>query len=179
LLTEPPAPQRPSLSGTQRFWVTARASSFGAAGLFLLLLTSFIPVPYLALGVIPGFLAVFLATGRRAVHAAGQLTSPQPYPSAGEIGWTAGFWTGVHGGNMAMLIAAAGFIMDDFGQDAVRQLTPEQLSLAAAFGFDQMSLALAARVVGAFLIYGLIGSLIAALVAAVGGMTSVIPSTKN
>jgi hypothetical protein len=80
---------------------------------------------------------------------------------------------------MAMLIAAAGFIMDDFGQDAVRQLTPEQLSLAAAFGFDQMSLALVARVVGAFLIYGLIGSLIAALVAAVGGMTSVIPSTKN
>jgi len=177
-LAEQPAPQRPGLSRTRRFLVTARASSFGAAGLFPLLLTSLSPGP-MALWVIPSFLAVFLATGILAVRIAGPVTSPHPYQSAGEIGWTAGFWTGVHGGNMAMLIAAAGFVMHDFGQNVVRHLTPGHLATAAAFGLDEMVLALTARVGGAFLIYGLIGSLIAALVGTVGGMLAVVPSTKN
>lgn len=92
----------------------------------------------------------------------------------------AGFWTGVHGGNMAMMMAASGIYMNDFGQNVVNQLTVEQLKSLAAYGFDQSLLALTARVFGALCVYGIIGGLIAALFGTIGGMLYLaLTTTEN
>lgn len=84
-----------------------------------------------------------------------------------------GFRTGVHSGNIAMMMAAAGIYINDFGQNVVRQLMAEQLESLAAYGFDPNMIALAARVFGALCVYGVIGALIAALFGAIGGMLSI------
>jgi hypothetical protein len=67
-------------------------------------------------------------------------------------------------------MAATGIYMNDFGQNVVNQLTVEQLKSLAAYGLDQNMLALTARVLGALCVYGIIGSLIAALFGTIGGM---------
>lgn len=155
-------------TGLSAFTASIKASLVGAVGMFILFLAGLIPFEFLALLVIPGFIVLFLSVGMLASIFAENVV--KDYRQAGEVGWMAGFWTGVHGGNMAMMMAATGIYMNDFGQNVVNQLTVEQLESFAIYGFDQSMLALTARVLGALCVYGVIGGLIAALFGTIGGM---------
>lgn len=165
-------------TGLSAFTASIKASLVGAVGMFILFLTGLIPFEFLALLVIPGFIVLFLSVGMLGGIFAENVV--KDYRQAGEVGWMAGFWTGVHGGNMAMMMAATGIYMNDFGQNVVNQLTVEQLKSLAAYGFDQSLLALTARVFGALCVYGIIGGLIAALFGTIGGMLYLaLTTTEN
>ena len=145
-----------------------KASLVGGFGILLLMLISLIPFQFLAFLVIPGFLVVWLATGMLAgIFAGDHLENSQ---QGGKVGWMAGFWAGVYGGIIAMILAAFGVFMVNFGQGVVSQFSPEQLTSLASYGFSPNIIALAGRVFGALTIYGIIGALIAGLFSSIGGM---------
>ena len=87
----------------------------------------------------------------------------------GQAGWMAGFWAGIMGGLGAMFMAGQGLLLVDFGQNVVSQIEPELLHALAAY-VTPATLALAARVFGALLVYGLVGALVTALLGTIGGM---------
>ncbi|MEW5958049.1 MAG: hypothetical protein AB1801_10020 [Chloroflexota bacterium] len=145
-----------------------KASLIGGVGILLLMLISLIPFQFLACLVIPGFLVVWLMTGMMAGIFAGE--NIQNSQQGGKVGWMAGFWAGVYGGIIAMIMAAFGVVMVNFGQGIVGQFTPEQLAGLANMGLNPEIVALAGRVFGALLIYGVFGSLISGLFSSIGGM---------
>ena len=150
-----------------------KASVVGGFGLLILMLISLIPPPEnlpfvsLAFLVIPGFLVVCLATGLLAGIFSGDKVSNSQ--QGGKVGWMAGFWAGIMGGLGAMFMAGQGLLLVDFGQNVVSQIEPELLHAAAAY-VTPATLALAARVFGALLVYGLVGALVTALLGTIGGM---------
>ncbi len=151
-----------------------KASLVGGVGLLLLMLISLIPppenIPFLSLAYLvwPGFLVVCLATGLLASILAGD--SIRTSYQGGKVGWMAGFWAGVYGGIGAMFMAAIGVFMVNFGQGVVNQFTPEQLAGWNSYGLTADTISLAGRVFGALIVYGVIGSLICALLSSIGGM---------
>jgi hypothetical protein len=145
-----------------------KAGLVGGFGLFLLMLISLVPFEFLACLVIPGFLVVWLTTGLLAGIFAGD--NVQNSHQGGKVGWMAGFWAGVIGGIVAMAMAAFGAIMGDFGQNVVNQFTPDQLTGLVNYGLTSEVIALAGRVSGALLVYGVIGSLVSGLFSSIGGM---------
>jgi hypothetical protein len=145
-----------------------KAGLIGGFGILLLLMISLVPFEFLACLVIPGFLVVWLTTGLLAGIFAGD--SVQNSHQGGKVGWMAGFWAGVIGGIVAMAMAAFGVIMGDFGQNVVSQFSPDQLTGLANFGLTPQIVALAGRVSGALIIYGVIGSLVSGLFSSIGGM---------
>jgi hypothetical protein len=151
-----------------------KASLVGGFGILILMLIGLIPppenIPFLSLAylVIPGFLVVCLATGLLAgIFAGDKVKNSQ---QGGTVGWMAGFWAGVFGGLIAMFMAAMGVLLSNFGQGVVSQFTPEQLESLVAYGLTPGTIALAGRVFGALVIYGVIGSLICGLFSSIGGM---------
>jgi hypothetical protein len=142
-----------------------KASVVGGIGILLLMLIGLIPIWYLAFLVIPGFLVVWFSTGLLAGVLAGDLVKNSH--QGGKVGWLAGFWAGVFGGLIAMMLAAGGAIMTDFGQSIVNQFTLEEL---AAYGLTPNTVALMGRVFGALIIYGVMGSLVSGLFSSLGGM---------
>ena len=88
----------------------------------------------------------------------------------GKAGWLAGFWAGIIGGVVAMFLAAFGLLMEGFGVGIVNQISPEGLATLAGYGLSAEAIALAGRVVGALIVYGLIGSLVSGLLSSIGGM---------
>lgn len=152
-----------------------KASLIGGFGILLLMLISLIPFQFLACLVIPGFLVVWLTTGMMAGIFAGDAVDNSQ--QGGKVGWMAGFWAGVYGGIVAMVMAVFGILMANFGQGVVAQFTPEQLTTLAGFGFNAEVIALAGRVFGALIIYGVIGSLVAGLFSSIGGM--IYPKLSN
>jgi hypothetical protein len=150
-----------------------RASKFGGLGLVVLMLTLFIPWPanmpglaMLAQWVI-AFVVISLATGLLAVMLAGEtITTMQ---QAGEISWVAGFWAGILGGIFAMFLAAHGVLLQSFGQGVARNIYPLCLS-GWQFVFSPEVIALIGRVIGAFMVYGLISALVMAIISTIGGM---------
>ena len=159
--------QRKSQSGS--FLASSlKASLIGGFGILLLMLISLIPFQFLACLVIPGFLVVWLATGMMAGIFAGD--NIQNSQQGGKVGWMAGFWAGVYGGIIAMIMAAFGVVMANFGQGVVSQFTPEQLTGFANIGLTPEVIAMTGRVFGALLVYGVIGSLISGLFSSIGGM---------
>jgi len=151
-----------------------KASLIGGFGIFVLMLIGLIPPPEnlpfvsLAFLVIPGYIVVCLATGLLAGIFAGDKV--QNSQQGGKVGWMAGFWAGVFGGVLAMFLAAIGVLLENFGAGIVSQVSPETLTQLSGYGFSAGSIALAGRVFGALIIYGLIGSLVSGLIASVGGM---------
>ena len=144
-----------------------KASLVGGFGILLLMLISLIPFQFLAILVIPGFLVVWLCTGMLASIIAGDnVTNSQ---QGGKVGWMAGFWSGIYGGLVAMLMAAAGIFMVNFGHGVATQFPPDQLPVFLS-GLTPDMIAIAGRVLGALIIYGVIGSLISALFSSIGGM---------
>ncbi|GAB4423647.1 MAG: hypothetical protein Kow0031_02270 [Anaerolineae bacterium] len=127
-----------------------------------------LPFVSLAFLVIPGYLVVCLATGLLAgIFAGDNIANSQ---QGGKVGWMAGFWAGIFGGVVAMLLAAAGVLLVDFGQGVVAQFTPETITSLAASGLTPANIALAGRVIGALIVYGVIGSLVSGLLSSIGGM---------
>lgn len=145
-----------------------KASLVGGFGILLLMLISLIPFQFLAFLVVPGFLVVWLTTGMMAGIFAGD--SVQNSQQGGKVGWMAGFWAGIYGGIIAMIMAAFGIVMVNFGQGVVAQFSFEQVEWLAGYGLTPNTLALAGRVFGALIIYGLIGSLVSGLFSSIGGM---------
>ncbi len=130
------------------FASSLKASLVGGFGIFLLMLISLIPFPFLAFLVMPGFLIVWLTTGMMA---------------------------GIYGGIIAMLLAAIGISVlgipiANFGQGVVSQFTPEQLTGWASYGLTEETIALTGRVFGMLIMVGVIGSLISGLFSSIGGM---------
>lgn len=155
------------------FLLPALAASFkaglaGGVSAIVLLLLGLVPVEFLVLLVLPGFLVTFLSSGALAcIYADKQIESIQ---QAGEVGWGGGFWAGIHAGNMSMVMAAAGIFLKDFGQAVTLQLTPSYLESWGVYGLDSTFIALVARVGAALVVYGLIGALVGALLGTVGAM---------
>lgn len=152
-----------------------KASLIGGFGILMLMSIRLIQIPnenlpFLSIDflVIPGFLVVCLATGLLAGIFAGD--SIKNSHEGGKAGWLAGFWAGILGGVAAMLFAAFGFLMAGFGLGIVSQITPESLTTLAGYGMSTEAIALAGRVVGALIVYGLIGSLVTGLLSSIGGM---------
>lgn len=145
-----------------------KASLVGGFGVLILMLISLIPFQFLAFLVIPGFLVVWLSTGMLAGIFAGDQV--QNSHQGGKVGWMAGFWSGIYGGLIAMVLAAAGVFMVNFGQNVVTQITPDQLASLSSYGLTPNAIAVVGRVFGALIIYGVIGSLISGLFSSIGGM---------
>lgn len=145
-----------------------KAGLVGGFGILLLLLISLVPFEFLACLVIPGFLVVWLTTGLLAGILAGE--SIQNSHQGGKVGWMAGFWAGIFGGLVAMVMAAFGVFMANFGQGVVNQFSPDQLAEFVGYGFTPEMIALVGRVVGALIVYGVIGSLVSGLFSSIGGM---------
>ncbi len=151
-----------------------KASLVGGFGILILMLIGLIPPPEnlpfvsLAFLVIPGYLVVCLATGLLAgIFAGDNIANSQ---QGGKVGWMAGFWAGIFGGVVAMLLAAAGVLLVNFGQGVVSQFTPETMAWLATYGLTPANIALAGRVIGALIVYGVIGSLVSGLLSSIGGM---------
>ena len=145
-----------------------KAGLVGGFGILLLMLISLVPFEFLACLVIPGFLVVWLTTGLLAGIFAGD--NVQNSHQGGKVGWMAGFWAGVIGGIVAMTMAAFGVIMVDFGQNIVNQFPADQLAGLVNYGLTPEVVAMAGRVSGALIVYGVIGSLVSGLFSSVGGM---------
>lgn len=145
-----------------------KASLVGGIGILILMLIGLIPIWYLAFLVIPGFLVVWLSTGLLAGVLAGDKIRNSH--QGGKVGWMAGFWAGVFGGLIAMMLAAGGAIMSDFGQSVVNQFSPEQMAGFAGYGLTPNAIAMMGRVFGALIVYGVVGSLISGLFSSIGGM---------
>jgi uncharacterized membrane protein YeaQ/YmgE (transglycosylase-associated protein family) len=139
------------------------------------MLISLVPFEFLACLVIPGFLVVWLTTGLLAGIFAGD--NVQNSHQGGKVGWMAGFWAGVIGGIVAMAMAAFGALLVDFGQNVVSQFSPDQLTGLVNYGLTPPVIALAGRVSGALLVYGVIGSLVSGLFSSIGGM--IYPKLSN
>lgn len=144
-----------------------KASLVGGFGMLLLMLISLIPFQFLAVLVIPGFLVVWLCTGMLASIIAGDRV--QSSHEGGKVGWMAGFWSGIYGGFIAMILAATGIFMVNFGQGIAAQFPPDQLP-AFLSGLTPDIIAIAGRVFGALIVYGIIGSLVSGLFSSIGGM---------
>lgn len=150
-----------------------KASLWGGSGLAVLMLVSLVPPPdelsWITSGrlIVPGFIVVCFATGFFANLLASDTI--QHCQQGGQLGWTAGFWAGIMGGIVAMILAATGFTLTDFGQSIVTQLSPERLSGWYVDAAPE-TVALAGRVGGALVVYGVIGSLVCALIGSIGGM---------
>ena len=67
--------------------------------------------------------------------------------------------------------------MPDFGHNVVSQLSPDMLAQLTSFGIKTEIVALAGRVVGALIVYGVIGSLVSGLFSSIGGM--IYPKLSN
>lgn len=163
-----PRRSRKAKQSASLFASSLKASLIGGFGILLLMLISLIPFQFLAFLVIPGFLVVWLTTGMMAGIFAGN--SVKNSQQGGKVGWMAGFWAGVYGGIIAMIMAAFGIVMANFGQGIVSQFTHEQLQGFASYGLTPETIALAGRVFGALIMYGVIGSLVSGLFSSIGGM---------
>ena len=69
-----------------------------------------------------------------------------------------------------MAMAAFGVFMVNFGQGVVNQFAPDQLAWLVNYGLTPAVIALAGRVLGALIVYGVIGSLVSGLFSSIGGM---------
>ncbi|HMQ50736.1 MAG TPA: hypothetical protein PKD98_01475 [Anaerolineae bacterium] len=123
-----------------------------------------LPFVSLAFLVVPGFLVVCLATGLLAGIFAGEAVTNSH--EGGKLGWMAGFWAGIFGGIVAMFLAAIGLLMENFGLNVASQFSTDLGSLGLSAG----AIALTGRVVGALVVYGIIGSLVSGLLSSIGGM---------
>ncbi|MDX1520842.1 MAG: hypothetical protein R3264_04390 [Anaerolineae bacterium] len=144
-----------------------KASIVGGIGVLVLSLISLIPFQFLAFLVIPGFLVVWLSTGMlAAIFAGDNVTNSQ---QGGKVGWMAGFWSGIYGGLIAMIMAATGMFMINFGQGIANQFPPSELP-PLLNTLTPNTIAIMGRVFGALIVFGVIGSLIAGLFSSFGGM---------
>ena len=115
--------------------------------------------------IVIGFLVVSLGSGALAgILASGSL---QTGGQAGRVGWSAGFWAGILAGLMAMWLAANNRMLTQTGQEIANLLSTVPGAYLAAW-----NVALIGRVLGALVVYGLLGGLLTAIFGALGAMIS-------
>ncbi len=150
-----------------------KAGWTGGLGLAILLLIGLIPppdyLPFVSLSilVVPGYFVACLSTGLLGGVLAGDTLANDQ--QSGQVGWIAGFWAGIFCAIITMILAANELLMINIGQGVVNQFAPEQLVAWGPY-LTPPVVALAGRVLGALVVYGLIGALISALIGALGGM---------
>ena len=164
-------------NGSSLIASSLKASLVGGVGMFILILISLIPFQFLAFLVIPGFLVVWLSTGMLAAIFAGDNVNNSQ--QGGKVGWMAGFWSGIYTGLIAMILAATGIFMVNFGQGVATQFPPDQLPAFLTMLTPEI-IASVGRVFGALIIFGVVGSLVSGLFSSIGGMIypKLVPSAE-
>ncbi len=134
----------------------------------LLLAVSFLPLPtFISSALVAPLILIWLTTGLLAVHwVKHQLTCTQ---KAGEVAWITGFWASTMLAIATMILAAGGYLLVNFGQSFAANFGSETVALWGMM-LDHNTLALSGRIFGALLVYGVMGTLISALISAFGGM---------
>jgi len=150
-----------------------KASLVGGLSLTMVILINVMPVPNPLVGnaiaflTLTGFLVICSATGfLAALLARDGIDCTQ---KGGRVAWLAGFGAGLFAAVMAMVLAANGLLLVDFGQSLVDLRTPAQMMLLSSI-IAPHTLALVGRVLGALVLFGLIGSLVSGLVSAFAGL---------
>ncbi len=146
-----------------------KAGLAGGVGLLVVLLVSFVPIPF-PLGtclVMLGFVVVWIGTGMLAgVLAEDELQTRRQAVANGAL---AGFVAGIGGGIAGMAIAAFGALFPDLGQGVVAQLSPAQLEALARVGIVPEIIQLAGSILSALMTCGIGGTLVAVTLGALGG----------
>ncbi len=146
-----------------------KAGLTGSIGLLVVLLISFVPIPF-PLGtclVILGFVVAWVGTGMLAgVLAEGEIQTRRQAVTNGAV---AGFVAGIGGGIAAMVIAAFGILFPDLGEGVLAQFSPGQLEALAQIGFRPDIIRLAGSILSAMMACGVGGTVISIALGALGG----------
>lgn len=146
-----------------------KAGLAGSVGLLVILLVSFIRIPF-PLGtclVILGFVVVWVGTG----ILAGLLAEDeiQNRRQAVTNGATAGIVAGIGGGIAGMVIAAFGALFPDLGEGVLAQFSPGQLETLTQIGVAPETVSLAGSILSALMACGVGGTAVSAVLGALGG----------
>jgi hypothetical protein len=146
-----------------------KAGLAGSIGLLIVLLISFIPIPF-PLGtclVMLGFVVVWVGTG----ILAGLLAEDkiQIRRQAVETGAMAGFVAGIGGGVAAMLVASFGALFPDLGEGVLAQFSPAQIEALAQIGVAPDAIRLGGSILSALLTCGIGGTVVSIALGALGG----------
>jgi hypothetical protein len=146
-----------------------KAGIVGSVGLLVVLLISFIPIPF-PLGtclVALGFLVVWIGTGMLA----GLLGEEdiETRRQAVTNGAMAGFVAGIGVSVAAMALAALGALFPEFGAGVVAQFSPAQLSSMAASGLGPDIIRVVGSVLAALFACGVGGTAVSVALGALGG----------
>lgn len=146
-----------------------KAGLIGGTGLLVVLLISFIRIPF-PLGtclVTFGFLVAWVGTGIVAgIMAEDQIKTRGQAAGNGAM---AGFVAGIMVGIAAMLIAALGFLFPDLGEGVLAQLSSAQVEALAEMGIGPATIQLAGSILSALMACGIGGTLVSMVLGALGG----------
>ena len=146
-----------------------RAGLAGSLGLLVILLISFIRIPF-PLGtclVTMGFVVVWVGTGMLA----GLLAEDeiQTRRQAVRIAAMAGFVAGIGGGIAGMVVAAFGALFPDLGEGVLAQFSPAQLQALAQIGVAADAIRLAGSILSAMMVCGIGGVVVSVALGSLGG----------
>lgn len=166
-------PPRPASSYSEEMTVRTlsagafKAGAAGALAMALLMLISLIDIPLLLpCLVIPGITLVLIANGMLAGLLANErLNSPR---QARQAGLLAGLIAGLGAAFVAILLAAFGLLFTNLGEGVRAQFTPGQLQNLAEMGISPQTVRIAGAVFFALIIWGVFGTIIAAVLGVLG-----------
>jgi hypothetical protein len=143
-----------------------KAGLIGAAGMTILMLINLVSLPLLPCLVIPGFIMVLLVAGLLAGLLAGdRLTSSG---MATQAGLAAGFVSGLGAAVVAIVLSVAGLMFADLGAGVRAQFGVVELKNLADMGISAEAIQTGGAVALAFVIWGIIGTLIAIVLGILG-----------
>ena len=148
---------------------TLKAGLAGSMGLLIVLLVSFVRVPF-PLGtclVTLGFLVVWIGTGVLAgLLAENEIQTRRQAVAQGAV---AGIIAGIGGGIAAMVVAAFGALFPDLGEGVLAQFSAGQIEAMGQFGIVPEAIQLAGAVLSAFLVCGIGGAVVSMVFGSLGG----------
>lgn len=138
-------------------------------GLVVVLLISFIPIPF-PLGtclVTPGFVVVWIGTGMLAgLLGEDEIETRRQAVANGAM---AGFVAGIGVGIVAMVMAALGLLLPDAGEGVLAQFSPAQVETLADVGLGPDIIQLAGATLSAMFACGIGGTVVSMALASLGG----------
>ena len=148
---------------------TLKAGLAGSMGLLVVLLISFVRVPF-PLGtclVTLGFVVVWIGTGALAgLLAEDQIQTRRQAVAQGAV---AGIIAGVGGGVAAMVVAALGALFPDLGEGVLAQFSAGQIEAMGQVGIVPEAIQLAGAVLSALLVCGMGGAVVSMIFGSLGG----------
>ena len=163
---------------TQTINQTQRGGTFGAAfkagilGGFaislLLVVRQLAPIPLLQVILIPpALIIIWVVTGiGAAMFCDNQIHAGK---DGARVGMVAGIISGTLGGITAMILAAFGLFLQDYGQGALVQVPDTNLLALTELGFNEELVVLSGSILTALFACGLVGIVVAALLGRFGG----------